>query len=66
MIPQSAIKMSNVQMELVKLYAHNVSERQLHDIRTLLVKYFVEEIDKEMDEIATEQNWTAATIENLK
>jgi hypothetical protein len=63
MIPQSATKMSNVQMELLKLYTHNVSERQLHDIRTMLVNYFVSEIDKEMDEIGTAQNWTPATIE---
>lgn len=63
MIHQNATKMSNVQMELLKLYAHNVSERQLNDIRALLVDYFVKEIDKEMDEIGTEQNWTSATIE---
>lgn len=58
--------LSNMQLELLKLYANDLPDRQLHDIKLLLAQYFAqkatEAMDKQWDERGlTEQDmvdWT--------
>jgi hypothetical protein len=54
---------SNVQMELLKLFEYNVSNDQLLEIKSLLVRYFAEKIDKEMDMLWEQNQWTTQTVE---
>lgn len=42
-------RLSNVQIELLKLYPYDVSDDQLRDIRKLLADYFAQQIDNEMN-----------------
>ena len=59
-------RLSNLQMELLKLYSYNVSENELKDIQKLLSNYFSEKIDTEMDQLWENNNWNDETIESWK
>ncbi|MBO0932585.1 hypothetical protein [Fibrella aquatilis] len=58
--------LSNIQVELLKLYANDLPTEQLHEIKLMLARYFAqkatEAMDKQWDERGfTEQdmvNWT--------
>ena len=58
--------LSNLQLELLKLYAYNVSEDQLKDIKRMLAAYFAEQATAEMDRLWEEKGWTQKTIEEWK
>lgn len=59
-------KLSNLQMELLKLYPYTVSEAELKDIQRLLATYFAQKIDAEMDLLWQEKGWNEQTIEQWK
>ncbi|UFH53525.1 hypothetical protein [Spirosoma sp. KNUC1025] len=59
-------KLSNLQLELLKLYPYAVSEKELNEIRLLLADYFSRKIDNEMNQLSQEKGWTERTIENWK
>jgi hypothetical protein len=59
-------RLSNLQSELLKLYAYNVSDEQLKDIRKMLANYFADKIDTEMDRIWEANDWNDQTIESWK
>lgn len=56
--------MSNIQLELLKLYANNVSEKQLFEIKWLLGKYFAQKATEAMDMIWEKENMTEQTMIN--
>ncbi|MCW5923410.1 MAG: hypothetical protein KIS77_13785 [Saprospiraceae bacterium] len=58
--------MSNLQLELLKLYSTNLSEQQLLDIKRILAAYFAEQIDREMTALWEEKGWDDSTIEKWK
>ncbi|WP_420151189.1 hypothetical protein [Spirosoma sp.] len=62
----SATKLSNLQMELLKLYPYTVSEEELKEIRLLLADYFARKIDIEMNQLSQEKGWNEQTIEGWK
>ena len=41
--------LSNVQLELLKLYSNNISEQSLIEIRQLLAEYFAQKATEAMD-----------------
>ncbi len=59
-------KMSNLQIELLKLYAHHVSDDELCDIKKLLAEYFAKKVDDEMDQMWEEKGWDENTIKKWK
>ncbi len=42
---------SNLQLELLRLYGNNVSEKTLVEIKQLLARYFAERSSDEMDKV---------------
>ena len=58
--------MSNLQLELLKLYATNLPESQLLEIKKLLADYFARQIDLEMNALWDEKGWNEDTIEAWK
>ncbi|NCA86658.1 MAG: hypothetical protein EOM83_14000 [Clostridia bacterium] len=48
--------LSNVQIELLRLYANDVKDEQLEEIKLLLAKYFAQKATEAMDEIWEEKN----------
>ena len=60
---QESTKLSNLQLELLKLYARNVSDEELKDIRKMLAEYYARKADEEMDRLWKENGWTQETME---
>lgn len=56
--------LTNVQLELLKLFSLNVSENQLLEIKKVLAKYFASKATEEMDKLWVENNWTNETMDN--
>ena len=58
--------MSNLQLELLKLYSTNIPEEQLLEIKRLLAAYFKGKIDEEMNQLWEKNNWSEDTISEWK
>lgn len=56
-------KLTNLQIELLKLFAHNLQEQQLLQIKELLSNYFAQNLMSEMDELWNTKEWTNDTME---
>jgi hypothetical protein len=50
-------KLTNVQIELLKLFQYNLPEEQLAEIKNMLAKYFAKTATAEMDKLWEESNW---------
>lgn len=56
--------LSNLQLELLKLYGNNVPDKQLFEIRMLLAKYFAEQATAAMDKVWDEKKLTQQDMVN--
>ena len=56
-------KLTNLQVELLKLFAYDLSDEQLLEIKALLANYFAEKASDRMDELWEERGWTPETME---
>ena len=56
-------KLTNLQIELLKMFNYDLTENQLRDIKDMLGKYFAETARREADKLWEEQNWTNDTME---
>jgi len=63
MTPNSPI-LSNLQIELLKLYANGISDKNLLDIKWMLVQYFADKATEEMDKVWEEKNLTEQDMIN--
>jgi hypothetical protein len=54
--------MSNLQLELLRLYGNGVSEENLLEIKTILTKYFADKATDAMDKVWDENNLTEQTM----
>lgn len=59
---QTSQSMSNIQLELLKLYATDIPDEDLINIKRLMVQYFAEKITRQMDTLWEENNWNAETM----
>jgi len=57
-------KLTNVQLELLKLFQYNLPDSQLVEIKNMLAKYFAKTATDEMDKLWEENNWTNETMES--
>ena len=55
-------KLSNLQIELLKVFSYNLSDFQLLEIKTLLANYFAQKATNRMDELWEKNGWTAETM----
>lgn len=56
---------SNLQIELLKLYAHQVDERDLLQIKELIGQYFAKRLSAMADEAWVRNGWTAQDMDEL-
>ena len=56
-------KMSNLQLELLKVFSFDPEDHQIIEIRNLLANYFAEKATAEMDRLWEENQWNEKTIE---
>jgi len=60
---QPAKKLSNLQLELLKLYAHNVSEEDLLTIKKFLSPYFLKKAISEANQVWDARGYTNELME---
>ncbi|MBC7796057.1 MAG: hypothetical protein H7Z37_04200 [Pyrinomonadaceae bacterium] len=56
------IGLSNVQKELLKIYANGVSDETLFEIKRILAAHFAEKATQEMDKLLEERDLTEQNI----
>lgn len=59
-------KLTNIQLEILKLFNYNLAEDQLLEIKKLLANYFANEITNEMDDLWNRKEWDESKIEQLR
>jgi hypothetical protein len=64
-IPIASNKFTSLQLELLRIFAHNPDEQELKDIKRLLGQYYLNKLCMMADAIATEKKWTNDDIENM-
>ncbi|MCY7352682.1 MAG: hypothetical protein LH606_18830 [Cytophagaceae bacterium] len=57
--------LTNLQLELLKVFARPVSEQDLLEIRQMLARFFAEKAMNLVDEVWEMNNWTAEDTERL-
>lgn len=55
--------MTNLQLELLKLFNYELSDEQLLEIKELLSNYFAQQATDEMDKVWDEQGLTEGTMD---
>jgi len=55
--------LTNLQLELLKIYSFNISDEQLSEIRGILTQYFADKATAEMDRLWDENGWTNETMD---
>lgn len=55
--------LTNLRLELLKLFSLDLSEEDLLAVRRMLAKYFGEKASDEMDRLWNEKGWTDETME---
>lgn len=60
----AAHKLTNLQLELIKLFKYELPDNQIREIKTLLSKYFAEKASDEMDRLWEENNWSNKTMDD--
>jgi len=60
----AAKKLTNLQLELLKLFSYELQDKQLIEIRDLLSNYFADKASDEMDKLWEENNWSDKTMED--
>ena len=56
-------KLSNIQLELLKMFSFDLSDEQLIEIKQLLSTYFADKITSQMDNLFEENNWGVEKID---
>jgi hypothetical protein len=55
-------KFTNLQLELLKVFSRNLSERQLLEIKDMLAQYFARQVTEEIDKLWDEKGWSNETM----
>jgi hypothetical protein len=64
-IPIASNKFTSLQLELLRIFAHNPDEQELKDIKQLLGQYYLNKLCQMADAIATEKKWTNDDVEKI-
>ncbi len=60
-LPEQSYKLTNLQLELLKIFSRNISQDQLLEIKGILSRYFADKASDEFEKLAEEKGWTAET-----
>ncbi|MFT3704954.1 MAG: hypothetical protein QM802_21490 [Agriterribacter sp.] len=58
---EQSSKLSNLQLELLKIFSRNIPDEQLHEIKGILSRYFADKASDEFEKLAEQRGWTADT-----
>lgn len=62
---QVEIPLNNNQLEILKLFSRDLDEKDLLEIKRLIVRYLGEKVTKLADQAWEEKNWTQEEMERL-
>lgn len=54
--------LTNLQLELLKMFSLPLKDDQIREIKALLSRYFAEKASEEMDKLWDENKWTDETM----
>jgi len=57
--------LSNIQLELLKVFSRDVSEEDLKEVKRLLTRYFAEKAIEEANKVWDEKGWTDEDAERM-
>ncbi len=61
----SSLPFTNVQLELLKTFSHQLPDNELLELRKTLALFFAQRLVKQADEVWNNENWTNETIDNM-
>lgn len=61
---RASSKISNIQLELLKLYANDISDLDLVEIKKLLANYFAKKLDVAFDDFYGNNHLTPEDLQN--
>ncbi|MFZ4543210.1 MAG: hypothetical protein ACOYOA_04110 [Saprospiraceae bacterium] len=64
-IPDSSSKFSTLQLELLRLFAHNPTDEELVDIKKIIGQYYLNKLSKMADRKATNESWTIEDVDSI-
>ncbi len=56
--------LSNIQKELLKVYAANIPDQQLNEVKVLLSEYFADKASDEFDQLWEKNKWDEQTMKD--
>ncbi|NJC28277.1 hypothetical protein [Neolewinella antarctica] len=56
--------LSNVQLELMKMFSHELTDEDLVSLKRTLANFFAEKASNEMDKLWDENGWSDRTMDN--
>lgn len=56
-------KLTNLQLEILKIFRFDISENQIKEIRSLLAAYFAEKVTSDMDALFESNKWGEEKID---
>ncbi len=56
--------LSNVQLELLKMFSRDLSEQDLLNLRRLLARFLAEKASDELDQLWDERGWSDETMDS--
>jgi hypothetical protein len=59
-------QLTNLQLELLKLFNYQTSKEQLSDIKSLLSSYFAKNATDKFDLFWDKKKWNKKVVENIK
>ncbi|WP_436414749.1 hypothetical protein [Petrimonas sp.] len=59
----TAHKLSNLQLELLKIYSFNVKDEQLLEIKNILGNYFADKVTEDIDKLFDVKGWGLEKIQ---
>ena len=57
--------LSNIQLELLKAFSHNLEEKDLQELRKRLAQFFADRLVNQADNIWDTQGWSNERIDEL-
>ncbi len=57
--------LNNAQLEILKLFARDLEETDLKEIKRLIVRYLGDKLTKMADEVWEEKGWTNETMDEM-
>lgn len=57
------LRMTNLQLELIKIFSYELNDSQVVEIKDMLSKYFANKATQEVDKLWEENNWSDETMD---